>query len=130
MRDGSLPHPHCRHCSFRTSCPTWVWPQRRAKSISLQENSFPKGRPPQKTTAALEVPVLVLGVDGLADHVRRPGAGEEVVVLIRVQFREMKTALAAKMTHIRSHSDTQFCGQLWAECGHGPRGYRRPSRIW
>jgi hypothetical protein len=32
--------------------------------------------------ATLEVPVLVLGDDGLADHVRRPGAGEEVMVLV------------------------------------------------
>ncbi len=31
---------------------------------------------------ALEVPVRVLGDDGLTDHVRRPGAGEEVVVLV------------------------------------------------
>ena len=27
-------------------------------------------------------PVLVFGDDGLADHIRRPGAGEEVVVLL------------------------------------------------
>ena len=33
----------------------------------------------------LEVPVLILGINSLPDHIRRPGPAEEVVVLIRVR---------------------------------------------
>ncbi len=35
--------------------------------------------------AALEVPVLVFGVHGLADDVRGTGPGEEIVVLIGIR---------------------------------------------
>jgi len=67
----------------------------------------------------LEVPVLVLGDDGLADHLRRARAGEEVVVLIRPQSGPSETALPAKTHHSHSRSKRQFCGQSWAKCAHG-----------
>jgi hypothetical protein len=41
-----------------------------------------EGRLARPQTCESEVPVFVLGDDALADHVRRAGAGEEVVVLI------------------------------------------------
>jgi hypothetical protein len=45
----------------------------------------------------LEVPVLVFGDDGIADHIQGTRAGEEVVVQIAYLVRGSKAALAAKI---------------------------------
>lgn len=49
-----------------------------------------------------EVPVLVLGDDGLSDHIARTGAGEEVVVLNSYLFRGLAMVPRAKTRHCSS----------------------------
>jgi hypothetical protein len=47
-------------------------------------------------TCGLEVPVVVFGVDGLADHIRRTRTREEVVVLLSYLVVELKPATSSQ----------------------------------
>jgi hypothetical protein len=39
------------------------------------------------------------------------------MILVRYMVIQPKMALAGKRQHTRSHSNTHFGGQVWAECG-------------
>ncbi|WP_369826724.1 HipA domain-containing protein [Cryobacterium sp. Y11] len=54
---------------------SWSHPERKGECQSIRPS----------TNSGLEVPVVVFGNDGLADHVRRSRAREEVVVLVAVR---------------------------------------------
>src|SRR6201991_2691049 len=97
----------------------WKWPQSRAtnnemepmnarstqstRRRTIRDARFASGLVSDTDTAPerLEGPVLVFGVNGLADHVRRARAGEEVVILVGVgrqrrQDRRVHIGLVAR----------------------------------
>jgi hypothetical protein len=49
------------------------------------------------------------------------------VVLVGGQARHPKMPLAGRTHHRDSHSDRQFGGQVWAECGHEVAGLSRTA---
>ena len=71
--------------------------------------------------AALEVPVFVLGDDGLADDVGRSRAGEQVIVRLKPLFRQQVCGLTAKTRHGSSPYLSVTVGRLWARGGQRVR---------
>ena len=64
--------------------------------------------------AGLEVPVLVFGVDGLADHIRGARTREEVVVLLTYLVSGVEWRSPAQTHHVRSREICVIVGRVWA----------------
>src|SRR6218665_1659214 len=82
----------------------------------------PGGYGPRRTPGP-EVPVVVFRVDGLADHVRRAGPGEEVVVLVGVrgqgrQDRRVDVGLVAREERLVAEVHQRLVGVVTQELLH------------
>ena len=71
LNSGTPAHPH--------------WDTRGFRSVYLTLSHVEKRHVEKVEKGGLEVPVLVLGVHSLTNHVGRARTGEEVVVLISVR---------------------------------------------